>query len=99
MPVLTSYFPAGTSFKSVNHFAQSIINGGTFREYDYGKIKNYAKYNAETPPDYPVWTIELPVFLFIGKQDFLATRPVSINKKKWPFIQMTINNKYLISPA
>lgn len=75
MPVLTSYFPDGTSLQTIEHFAQIINNGGHFRQFDYG-YENLMKYKSHVPPEYEVWKITLPVYLFIGQEDYLATKEV-----------------------
>lgn len=75
IPVFISYYPSGISINSVEHYAQIINNGGIFRQFDYGK-DNLLKYNSKLPPEYEVWKISLPVYLFIGREDFLAPSQV-----------------------
>lgn len=76
IPVLMSYFPSGISVKTIIHYGQILNNGGVFRQYDYGD-ENFNIYNSKTPPEYEVWKIELPVYMFIGYQDFIAPKEVS----------------------
>jgi lysosomal acid lipase/cholesteryl ester hydrolase len=58
--VFISHFPSGTSLKSIHHFAQNIRNGG------FADLKN------DKP--YPLKNISgVPISLFVGKDDRLAT--------------------------
>lgn len=77
MPVLTSYFPSGISVKTIEHYAQIINNGGHFRQFDYGK-ENILKYNSNSPPEYEVRKITLPVYLFVGNEDYIAPKEVRL---------------------
>lgn len=87
MPVLTSYFPDGTSLQTIEHFAQMINNGGNFRQFDYGQ-ENLLRYNSSVPPEYEVWKITLPIYLFIGKEDFLA--PKEVRYKFYIFVTLPL---------
>lgn len=76
VPVVTSYFPVGLSVQTVLHFSQLINSGGKFRQFNHGKKENWLVYNSTTPPEYEIWKIKLPVYLFIGSEDFIATKEV-----------------------
>ncbi|KAL7287741.1 hypothetical protein TKK_0018124 [Trichogramma kaykai] len=71
LPLILSHTPAGTSLKTLMHYAQGI-SSKDFRMYDYGKEKNLAKYNDEKPPAYDISKIQVPTAFFWGKNDFLA---------------------------
>lgn len=47
--VFMGHYPAGTSLRSLDHFAQ-IIRAEQFVRYDYGEKKNMEKYGQKTPP-------------------------------------------------
>ncbi|XP_051167090.1 lipase 3-like [Leptopilina boulardi] len=66
-------FPGGCSTKMFVHFLFGIINPGTFRQYDYGKEENLRKYGSLIPPDYPLGNVTVPMAIFSGFRDFLAT--------------------------
>lgn len=72
MPVFLSYFPSGTSLKTVEHFSQLITSGGMFRMFDYGPQENLKLYNQADPPEYDVANIKLPVHLFVGMNDLVS---------------------------
>eukprot|EP01017_Pseudomicrothorax_dubius_P041234 TRINITY_DN6572_c0_g1_i2.p1 TRINITY_DN6572_c0_g1~~TRINITY_DN6572_c0_g1_i2.p1 ORF type:complete len:376 (-),score=63.21 TRINITY_DN6572_c0_g1_i2:61-1188(-) len=72
-PVLMSHIPAGTSMRSLMHYAQIITSpDGTFKKYDYGKKKNLEIYGTEKPPVYPIEQIEEEVHLVCGTADRIA---------------------------
>lgn len=68
---LTAHFPAGTSVKDLNHYAQ-FIQSGFFRSYDYGKTKNIVRYLWPSPPAYDVSKLAVKTALFMGSNDDLA---------------------------
>ncbi|CAB0032502.1 unnamed protein product [Trichogramma brassicae] len=77
-----SYFPAGASTKTLMHFSQNIISGD-FRAYDYGKMRNLARYKNEIPPLYNIKRITAPVALIYGRGDSLVSPsyPYDLAKK------------------
>merc|ERR1711998_156693 len=66
-----AHFPAGISMKGVDHYAQSIRNGG-FKEFDYGKNRNMQEYGQFEPPSYDLSKISVPTALFVGEHDDLG---------------------------
>lgn len=48
---------------------------GKFRQYDYGKLKNFIRYGSVKPPDYNLKNITAPTYLYLGKNDLLSTIP------------------------
>ncbi|XP_033217874.1 lipase 3-like [Belonocnema kinseyi] len=72
LPVILAHTPAGTSTKSLTHFAQEVISD-RFRPYDYGMLRNIRIYNSTVPPDYDLSKIEIPIALFYGDNDWLAS--------------------------
>lgn len=71
LPLILSHTPAGTSLKTILHFAQGI-ESKRFLHYDYGAERNTVIYNSEEPPEYDFSKIEVPIALFWGENDFLA---------------------------
>jgi len=67
----SAYFPFGTSFKDIAHFAQDL-NTDHFSRYNYGTAGNEAAYGQPVPPDYPVGSMSVPTALFMGDNDKLA---------------------------
>jgi len=69
---LTSHFPAGTSVKDLDHYAQ-FIETGLMRRYDYGSwIANLKHYSHTVPPTYDLKQIKVKTALFLGTNDALA---------------------------
>jgi homoserine acetyltransferase len=52
------------------------------QKYDYGPYKNMKKYGDEQPPEYNLENIQIPVYLFQGTTDLLAT-PKNVNILKY----------------
>lgn len=73
LPVYLSHTPAGTSIRTVLHYAQ-VHNAKQFQMYDYGsKTQNQQAYGQPTPPVYDVDKIRTtPIALYWGGQDWLA---------------------------
>jgi len=72
MPVIMGHFPAGSSTKNFVHFSQ-YIKKEHLCAYDYGEKKNMVVYGQKTPPAYELGNINIPVHLYVGKYDKLAT--------------------------
>jgi lysosomal acid lipase/cholesteryl ester hydrolase len=73
IPVIDAHSPAGTSVQNVVHFGQ-LINSGNFQAYDYGSASaNSAKYGIDHPPVYDVTKMTVPVSIYYGGNDWLAT--------------------------
>lgn len=72
MPVIFAHSPAGTSTKTVVHFAQEIQENGNFQHFDYGDKENMKRYGQSKPPLYNVENIRVPISLFYANNDWLA---------------------------
>ncbi|XP_034250602.1 lipase 3-like isoform X2 [Thrips palmi] len=70
LPYIISRTPSGTSFKNIDHFAQSLKQG--FQQYDYGHAENLRRYGSAAPPKYNVGNVNLPTRLYYGMNDHLA---------------------------
>lgn len=77
MPVIFAHSPAGTSTKTVVHFAQEIQENGNFQYFDYGERENIKRYGQVAPPLYNIDNIRVPVSLFYANNDWLAGSKVS----------------------
>jgi len=71
LPIILSHTPAGTSYHTINHYAQ-VHATEVFRKYDYGPDGNMAHYGTRIPPTYNLSNVKLPVGLFSGPNDYLA---------------------------
>ncbi|KOC65191.1 Lipase 3 [Habropoda laboriosa] len=71
MPIILNHTPAGTSAKTMVHYAQEI-KSGYFRQFDYGKIENMQRYNSTEPPSYNLTNIATPNVLFCGPNDWFS---------------------------
>ncbi|XP_055590845.1 lipase 3-like [Uranotaenia lowii] len=72
MPVIFGHTPAGTSTKTVVHYAQEIHESGNFQRFDYGEAENSRRYGQAKPPSYDLEAIRTPVALFYANNDWLA---------------------------
>ena len=68
------HFPNGASWKTITHYGQCIVSDGKFQEFDYGARKNMELYGQRKAPKVNLESIEeIPVALFVGNRDGLAT--------------------------
>ncbi|KAG5670739.1 hypothetical protein PVAND_000981 [Polypedilum vanderplanki] len=70
--VIFAHSPAGTSTKTVVHYAQEIQESGNFQNFDYGKEENERRYGSEHPPQYNLSNVNVPIALFYAQNDWLA---------------------------
>lgn len=77
MPVVLSKTPAGTSTKTVVHYAQEIYQKGNFQQFDYGSAGNIIQYGSKYPPKYKVKDIKTSIYMMYAMNDFLANYTVS----------------------
>ena len=64
-----SNFPSGSGYRCTVFYGQCVANGGNFRKFDYGKDSNMAIYGQDTPPDFPIEDIDMPIAIFNGSLD------------------------------
>lgn len=72
MPIIFAHTPAGTSTKTVVHYAQEIHEEGNFQRFDYGTSENIKRYGQDKPPTYNITNIYTPFALFYAQNDWLA---------------------------
>jgi len=72
---MSAHFPAGSSTKAVEHYAQFAVNG-KFQDYDYGcgffSCENKKVYGQKTPPAFDLSKARVPTALFVGGNDALG---------------------------
>lgn len=90
IPVYTSHSPAGTSVKTIVHYAQSI-DSGKFQMFNYGPEENIKIYNQTDPPTYDPSKVPVPVVLFSGTADWLAV-PDDVTKLKQELPNVVFHN-------
>uniref|UniRef100_A0A2A4K7B0 Partial AB-hydrolase lipase domain-containing protein n=1 Tax=Heliothis virescens TaxID=7102 RepID=A0A2A4K7B0_HELVI len=73
LPLILGHVPAGASTKTLVHYAQEIKQSGRFQQFDYGPAQNFKVYGTESPPEYPLHKITLPIALFGSENDWLAS--------------------------
>ncbi|KAJ9598709.1 hypothetical protein L9F63_010619, partial [Diploptera punctata] len=82
LPVFMSHMAAGTSVKSVLHFAQ-VYNSGEFKNFDYGPTKNMDLYKQNKPPEYELEKITTPISLYYGNGDpLISTESIELLSKR-----------------
>lgn len=79
-PIISKYYPSGTSLSTLLHF-QQMYTSGQYKQLDFGEEQNMKRYKRESPPDYDISKISAPVSLHYGEGDFLVTEKVGILKK------------------
>ncbi|KAB0799679.1 hypothetical protein PPYR_07560 [Photinus pyralis] len=72
LPDILAHAPAGSSTKTVIHYAQEIRHNGDFMQFDYGEKGNLAQYGKSTPPLYNLSSINVPAYFMYGENDWLA---------------------------
>ncbi|KAF6216011.1 hypothetical protein GE061_000348 [Apolygus lucorum] len=72
IPLIVDQGPSGASIKQLTHFGQLANNGGKFSMYDYGSTGNRERYGQETPPEYDLTKITVPINLHYSLNDWLA---------------------------
>jgi len=70
-PVYYTHFPAGTSLRNMDHWAQLIFENKT-QMYDFGRRGNKDHYGQKDAPVYNITGLTVPVSLFYGGHDWLA---------------------------
>lgn len=72
LPVIIGHTPAGTSARTLLHFAQGVTSQ-RFCQFDYeSKEANMEMYGVPSPPDYSLGMVTCPVLLYWGENDWLA---------------------------
>lgn len=72
--VYMGHYPSGSSLQSLVHLGQ-FVEHGKFKEYDWGPKTNLKKYGQIDPPTLSfsgVTKEELPMALYVGKDDLVA---------------------------
>ncbi|XP_052873572.1 lipase 1-like [Anopheles cruzii] len=83
-PMIFHHLPAGSSTKQWAHFGQEVVSGH-FRPFDYGPAENRRQYGSETPPDYNLANVWVPVVIYYGLADELVhPADVSLLAEKLP---------------
>ncbi|XP_034286244.1 lysosomal acid lipase/cholesteryl ester hydrolase-like isoform X7 [Pantherophis guttatus] len=70
--VYVGIFPDFTSVKTLSHWGQ-VIYSKEFKYFDHGK-KNKAIYNRTKPPFYKIEDVTIPVAVWSGGRDIVATK-------------------------
>jgi len=72
LPEILRHTPAGTSARTLQHFAQGV-NTGRFSMFDQGSEReNMLAYGSPLPPEYTLSRVRCPVVLYWGQNDWLA---------------------------
>lgn len=90
MPVILSHTPAGSSTKTLVHYAQ-LCQSKLFRMYDWGRLGNLANYGQNTPPLYNLSYVTPPTALFWSDNDYLAD-PLDVAKLVDELPNMVLNH-------
>ncbi|XP_075973506.1 lipase 3-like [Anticarsia gemmatalis] len=84
LPVFLAHIGTGTSWKTAVHFSQEILSG-KFQYFDYGAFYNSKIYGSDSPPEYDLKKVTLPIKLFWSQNDLLSSeRDVKMLSTKLP---------------
>ncbi|CAH8624915.1 unnamed protein product [Schistosoma haematobium] len=72
LPIYVAHTPAGTSVQNMVHYCQGIVTD-RFQKYDYGPTKNLQIYNQSYPPLYNISQLKIPIIIYYGGHDWLAS--------------------------
>ncbi|KAJ8948297.1 hypothetical protein NQ318_020784 [Aromia moschata] len=75
IPIYFNQIPGGTSLKTVSYLTESTR--GRFRKYNYGAGRNRLLYGSDTPPEYDIKRIKVPIYLMYAANDWCVTKEVS----------------------
>ncbi|KAL1501107.1 hypothetical protein ABEB36_006494 [Hypothenemus hampei] len=78
IPVIVQHAPSTFSTKQIHHYTQ-IMESREFKRFNYGRRENLRKYGTPKPPMYNLSNIKVPMLLFYGSGDFLAS-PMSVKR-------------------
>lgn len=96
MPHILINTPSGVSLRQGIHYIQLTRDGG-FRQFDYEDKKiNQQIYGSNTPPDYNLTQITVPVNLFYSKDDTTASFENVVQLKS---MLSNIKSTYLVPVA
>ncbi|RVE50819.1 hypothetical protein evm_004568 [Chilo suppressalis] len=65
MPVVLSHMPTTSSTLQLVHYGQ-LVGSGRFCRFDHGPEKNMEIYGTESPPDYDLNNVTVPVVLYFS---------------------------------
>jgi len=74
METIFQHTPAGTSTNTIIHYAQGI-QSGKFAHFDLGKNGNIKKYGQETPPEFSIEAMHVPIASYWSQDDWMAQPP------------------------
>ncbi|KAG5324849.1 LIP1 Lipase, partial [Pseudoatta argentina] len=73
IPILLSYYPAGSSVQLLDHYIQNMIIK-KFQAYDYGYFGNYKRYGQIMPIIYDLNKVTVPLAIYYSTNDLIATK-------------------------
>ncbi|XP_054261605.1 gastric triacylglycerol lipase-like [Macrosteles quadrilineatus] len=83
---IRKFYPAGTSFKTFEHFRQIIEKD--FAQYDYGDEGNLGTYGQKSPPTYNLSRVTAPIYMHTSVNDWLAVpKDVQFTVKLMPNVK------------
>ncbi|GMR50767.1 hypothetical protein PMAYCL1PPCAC_20962, partial [Pristionchus mayeri] len=72
-PVYMANYPAGTSTWNLLHYFQ-MASARRIERFDHGSMENLRRYGVEKPPAYDYGLINVPVYHFWSRSDFIVPR-------------------------
>ncbi|XP_023301971.2 lipase 1-like [Lucilia cuprina] len=91
-PVIIGHVPAGCNLKQFVHYLQ-LIKSNRFCQYDYGREENMQRFNQNSPPDYPLAKITVPVALHYAYNDYLNSH-INVKRLAETLPNVVLNNLF-----
>lgn len=77
VPIIAQHAPSTFSTKQIHHYTQ-IMESGEFKRFNYGPKMNERKYGSKKAPFYNLSAVTVPIRMFYGTGDILASPKVVI---------------------
>lgn len=71
LAVILGHMPTGASTRQFVHYGQ-LVESQRFCRFDYGPRKNMIRYGQNTPPDYDLKKVTVPVVIYSSAKDWLS---------------------------
>ncbi|CAH2084568.1 unnamed protein product [Euphydryas editha] len=71
MPIISGHVPTTSSSLQIMHYIQ-LYSSARFCRFDFGENENLLRYGQESPPDYDLANVTVPVVFFFSSNDWLS---------------------------
>lgn len=71
LPIINGHVPTTSSSLQIMHYIQ-LYSSGRFCRFDFGPDENLLRYGQESPPDYELANVTVPIVFFYSSNDWLS---------------------------